>query len=77
MVVAGALYVGAGRAALEAHVRQDPWNWWLFLLYGGGWGPGRAGGPRRTNRWLARSRRANVTLVLNWGAGGGKFTGIG
>lgn len=42
MVVAGALYVGAGRAALEALVRQDPWNWWLFLLYGGGWVLGMA-----------------------------------
>ncbi|MGY1754007.1 hypothetical protein [Blastococcus sp. SYSU D01042] len=42
VLVAGALYVGAGRAALEALVRNEPWNWWLFLLYACGWLVGMA-----------------------------------
>lgn len=40
VVGVGALFVGAGRAALEALARREPWNWELVLLYGGGWAVG-------------------------------------
>jgi hypothetical protein len=42
IVGVGALFVGAGRAALEALVRREPWNWGLVLLYGGAWAVGMA-----------------------------------
>ena len=40
VVGVGALFVGAGQAALEALVRREPWDWWLVLLYGGAWAVG-------------------------------------
>lgn len=40
VVGVGALFVGAGRAALEALARREPWDWWLVLLYGGAWAVG-------------------------------------
>lgn len=76
VVGVGALFVGAGQAALEALVRREPWDWWLVLLYGGAWAVGmtvfwivvRAVARRRSDRDRDRVEgRALVQEALRTG----------